>query len=301
MNHASPWERLGIERTDDVTAIKKAYAKRLKQIDVEADPRAFISLREARDFALDFAKSPAPDAAEAGDYEAGDWAEEPEFAERDDWLISPAPDSRGMPADPALVAEAAARQERFEELESLLFADEAKPGSADRMRLLVRQILADPEMIGLADSERIEAWLAWASAASEPRSDPILPLVVEHFGWESKFEDWDLDYSIVAAVQRYRGLLFREVATPAGSPYHKAWLELTRTGPRLGWDRYLAAGGIARLLTIIRDHCPAAEDLLNPHRVALWDEHLEGSVKRYMTVAAFVFAGAFLALRFAGA
>lgn len=296
MSHVSSWQRLGIERTDDVTAIKRAYAKRLKETDVEADPRAFISLREARDFALEFARSPAPAALD--DPEPFDWDDEPDFAGQDDWLISPAPDARSAPADPRAFAEAEARRARFEELQSLLFADDPRPGAPERMRVLVREMLADPEMLGLTNAERVEAWLAWAAAASEPRSDPILPLVVEHFGWERKFEDWDLDYSIIAAVQRYRALLFREVALPPGSPYHEAWMELTRTEDRLGWDRYLAAGRVAKLLTIVRDHCPAAEDLLNPHRVALWDEHLEASVKRYMTVAVFVFGAAFLALRF---
>lgn len=300
MSHLSAWARLGIERTEDISAIRKAYAKRLKETDVEADPRAFISLREARDFALDFAKSPEPAAAaEEDEAAAGDWMEEPDFAGDDLWWGEPTPGSpRALPADPGALAEAEARRARFEELQSLLFAEEPSPGAPERMRALVRGIFADPEMFALTGGERVESWLAWACAASEPRSDPILPLVVEHFRWEEKFEDWDQAWEVIAAVQRYRALLFRDVALPAGSPYHAAWLELTRTGLRLGPDRYLVAGRVAKLLTIVRTHCPAAEDLLNPHRVALWDEHLEGSVRRYMIVAVFVFAAAFLLTRF---
>lgn len=41
------WQILGIEPTSDQRAIKKAYAKQLKQIDQENDPQAFIQLREA--------------------------------------------------------------------------------------------------------------------------------------------------------------------------------------------------------------------------------------------------------------
>jgi len=297
VTHASAWARLGIERTDDLTAIRKAYAKRLKETDVEADPRAFISLREARDHAMDFARAPTGE-PEAGDRNSGfgSWEDEATaFVERSgQWTVqagpAPAPEA---PADRG----AEARQARFAELQSLLFADHDEPEDPPRMRGLLRDILADPEMHGLDHAERMEHWLAWAAASAGPRADPVVTALVEHFRWEENVDAWDQSYEVVALVERHRGLLFREVALPSASPYHTAWLELTGTEPKLGWDRYLAAGRVAKLLTIIRDHCPAAEDLLNPYRVALWDEHLEGSVKRYMIVALFVFAAAFLAVR----
>src|SRR6185503_8554752 len=43
----SAWTVLGIERTSDLAEIRRAYARRLKAIDVDADPQAFIKLREA--------------------------------------------------------------------------------------------------------------------------------------------------------------------------------------------------------------------------------------------------------------
>ena len=46
------WERLGVEPTCDVRAIKRAYAKRLKEIRPDEDALAFQALREARDEAL---------------------------------------------------------------------------------------------------------------------------------------------------------------------------------------------------------------------------------------------------------
>ena len=46
------WERLGVEPTHDLRAIKRAYAQRLKEIRPDEDALAFQALREARDEAL---------------------------------------------------------------------------------------------------------------------------------------------------------------------------------------------------------------------------------------------------------
>lgn len=45
---------LGLEPSCDATAVRRAYADRLKQLDVDRDPDAFARLREARDLALQF-------------------------------------------------------------------------------------------------------------------------------------------------------------------------------------------------------------------------------------------------------
>lgn len=52
------WETLGIEPTRDERAIKRAYAARLKMTRPEDDPDAFQRLVTARDWALNFARSP---------------------------------------------------------------------------------------------------------------------------------------------------------------------------------------------------------------------------------------------------
>ncbi len=50
------WEQLGIEKTTDERAIKRAYAKKLKTIRPDEDPKHFQDLREARDEAIYLAK-----------------------------------------------------------------------------------------------------------------------------------------------------------------------------------------------------------------------------------------------------
>jgi len=70
---AGPWRTLGISPTDDVSAIRAAYAARLKAIDPDQEVEGFARLRRARDQALGLARqktarsepeaTPAPDDA----------------------------------------------------------------------------------------------------------------------------------------------------------------------------------------------------------------------------------------------
>jgi hypothetical protein len=57
---AFPWGVLGIARSDDIAAIRRAYAERLKAMDADLDAHAFAHLRNARDTALQQAKTRAP-------------------------------------------------------------------------------------------------------------------------------------------------------------------------------------------------------------------------------------------------
>jgi len=52
----NPWHHLGIAPTADESAIRRAYAKRLRQVRPDVDPAAFQRLVEARDYALRWAQ-----------------------------------------------------------------------------------------------------------------------------------------------------------------------------------------------------------------------------------------------------
>ncbi|WP_334184152.1 hypothetical protein [Novosphingobium sp.] len=73
--NGAPWSILGIGRTADAAAIRKAYAARLKAMDVDKDVEGFAQLRQARDQALRLARNLAA-AEEPAEPEPG---EEPEF------------------------------------------------------------------------------------------------------------------------------------------------------------------------------------------------------------------------------
>lgn len=91
-----PWSILGIGATADAAAIRKAYAARLKAMDVDGDVEGFARLRQARDHALRLARNMA--AAAHDPEEPEDGSDEPEFGPSPEapprWIYA-APELRG--------------------------------------------------------------------------------------------------------------------------------------------------------------------------------------------------------------
>jgi hypothetical protein len=287
------WKTLGIERTEDLAAIRRAYAKRLKAIDVEAEPQAFIALREARDHALSMALLPMPEEGlpEAG--EPGDRSFEVLFADDPGGTVFVPDLAAGTePADP----DEAERRALFIEIDNLLFGEEEP--DPERLQDSAQRLLDRPEMENIGLAAEIEAWIAGEAAASIPRSDPILPLLVERFGWEDREEAWDAPWDVDLLVQRHRGRRLIDAASTPGNGWHRAWLQLVGDEPTLPWDRYFRRGEVRRFLTLVREHYPGAEAELNPHRVALWDAHYSGGIQRGMRIAMILFWTIFILLRF---
>jgi hypothetical protein len=272
------WTRLGIPPTTDADAIRRGYAARLREIDVEQDPNAFIALREARDMALSRA------------------------ACCEDVVTIPDPTEPGGPAL-ALVEAAAAPAacaenppDPFAPIEAILFDDE-EAVDEERLAALTRAALDDRAMAGVAYAAEAELRLAWAAASTMPRSDAMLGLLVAFFGWEQRAGDWDLDPHIAMLVERYRGMRFLgEIAQP-NHPHHQAYVELLSRDGALGWRRWRMGGKVRSLLAEIRASFPAAEQGLEPYRIALWDEAGARSVQRGLRLGAYFFWAMFVLFR----
>lgn len=284
MSRAPFWTVLGIEPVADRTAIRRAYAQQLKEIDPDADPQAFISLREALERATAWAEHKSrPKDAYVLDAAPHGVAFNPVHEKADGHAFSAAATSPPEPvhscpwgkADgsapdlPGRVDPAA-----LDVIETLLFDQGDAAPDPDVLAAAVRRLLNDPAMKILDQADWVEHWLAEVVASSIPRSDAVVGSVAEHFGWDRDKGRWDQDVNIQYVVARHEGLsLLDRLANPKHD-WHEAYLELTSTAPDLGRTAFLRKRAVKTLLEFVRARAPEAEGGFNPVRVDLWDEKI---------------------------
>jgi len=165
---AGVWDTLGIAETDDIGAVRSAYARALKRIDIDADPRAYIALREARDHAIGMIRHAAMRAAH-------DAAAETQIL----------PEAAPEPATPVDIP-AGTYEEHLADLNRFLLpTDESTdvPADAAVVRARFAALLADPRMDEIAFRAQAEAQLAHLIATSLPRSAILVRPAMAAFGW----------------------------------------------------------------------------------------------------------------------
>ncbi len=250
------WATLDLAPTTDRSAIRRAYATRLKAMDVDADPDGFAALRDARDAALAHAADPRPELQQEPVPEPLFEPEEP-----------PPP-----PADPEVIALHDAIDAHFRALQALLFPGDDTPPGAEELAAIEhhgRALLADPRLEQVDFATDAERWFAEVLAAAIPRSDPLLEPAAATFGWIDRRDDYALLPDARAIVERIGATRFVALLADPKHRLHRAWGELTRTDSgRRGWR--VGRGSVHDLLSIVRARYPAAEAWLNPDRVARW-------------------------------
>lgn len=300
-----PWDRLGIDATEDAGVIRKAYADALRATNVDEDIAGYAELRRARDHALWLAAEQRR-AAEADEEEddlglgalddEGDAA--PDDAADLDWLDelwdeddAPWDDAAwggGPPAyrpaalapdpDPELTAAQAEAQAAWARLLAILYPDGAP--SEDAMTLAemdeglaaLRTLTARAEAADLAEHDALDGALAELFARTWPRSAPFVEPAAEAFRWLDEAGSLEERPALRFLNGRLKGMRFHAKVQEPGHPLHKAWVQLSQPGRAGLADRLrIKRADIDKLLTGIRRNFPEIESHLDPQRVASWD------------------------------
>ncbi|AHE56092.1 hypothetical protein [Sphingomonas sanxanigenens] len=291
-----PWDRLGIGRTPDTRAIRRAYATALKAIDPETDPDAFRALREAYEQALALAPY-AADAPEEDDEVDGDAADGDAFGHEDDaasaeplhwrgpddadagpgtveWAIGSETDD-GWPADPDPFPQSDAPDapDALEQAIGRLHAQLCDEGAApDELARSAEAVLAAIDVAPLDRADEAERWLCHMLIERSPRSDPVLIPVARHFGWHREAATYRRNMPIAQVVERARAAHYRDNSLLRTAGARRAWALLTgKVAPSRFWpvtavDRFR----IAVLLDRIRNDHPVLEDDFDPRALAWW-------------------------------
>lgn len=248
------WATLDLDPTTDRSAIRKAYAARLKAMDVDDDPAGFATLREARDAALAGVAETVVEAEPAFEPEAPS---------------PPSDEVEGEP-DPELAAFHDAINAHFQALDALLFPGRDEPPTAEELAAIEhhgRALLADPRLEQVDFATGAERWFAEMLSASIPRSDPLLEPAAAVFGWIDRRNDYALSAEALAIVERIGAIRFTKLLDDPTHRFHRAWVELNRSSDRRApfWNSRKPR---RELLSIIRDRFPMIESWLEPQRVA---------------------------------
>ena len=170
-----------------------------------------------------------------------------------------------------------ARDIHYRALLGLLFGEEGRfeplTDETVRQELIshAEALLHDPQMVEIGFYAEAERWFARIVATSAPRSDPILHLVLEQFGWLADRGRFDQPAEAAAVVARYDMLAFHAAVQRRDHPLFPAWRELITPADELSRRGSVNKKKIHELLlTVRRDH-PALEQEFDWYRVSLWE------------------------------
>jgi hypothetical protein len=275
----SIWTVLGISPTQDVGEIRKAYARRLRALNVEQQAEEFRLLRSAYEQALD--KQTFDEADGAPGTLTDDLA--PELRQsrgsshpgRDP---EPAPVENLTSGDDADVVPELAAREGLDNLGLARRRLEAivceKETSSQKEQLeVLRSLLGSRALESIAVSLETEEWLADLILSNAPRSDSLIDPCAERFDWGSGARQRNYADNVRRVLERADDL--RVIRRVQGN---KAWEALTRPYRRSPLPELLGApllpGKVRALLDFIHVSRPRLLAEFDPKTLAWWEKYL---------------------------
>jgi hypothetical protein len=268
----SIWTTLGIAKTDDETAIRRAYSAKLKAIDEETDRDAFLQLRAAYEQAR-------RQAVVVRHEVVGDDRPEPEIRSETDIVdeqsgsaglaVVPRPDN---PSRATLEAEAGA-------LERLLYGEGSREAIFPEVRAVTERMLAHPDLELIDRRSAVENWLAQTILRAVPRSNAMLDLAIVRFGWVESAQQWNCPPVVRAVLDRYRDAqIFDRVVRTPGATYYTPYRAMLAApdARRLRWRPGLVSD-VETFLVAIDTRFPSLRTEFRVEDVAAWREYIRES------------------------
>lgn len=269
------WAELGIDvGTSDARTVKRAYAQKLKSIDVDADPVAFIALRAAMEQALDelrwHARPDRDEDVDGASWVQGNQAADPPVPHSRDGLAAIQPVGGEKARDPLEVL-----NDYLRIMSDLLFGEHDSE-KAKSIGLCWQDIVANPVLDRIDILADVEQWFAGVIAESLPRSDPLIWPAIKLFGWTGDDQRWNGDGRVAAILRRQRDLYFLHQLAQPGNLLNYA-LDLLHQWPDEvpPKARRSKENGVRILLRSIRYLFPTAEWNFDEGKVQAWINHLE--------------------------
>lgn len=260
---SNPWAELDIAPVDDERAVRRAYAARLKSIDVERDPAAFQALRMAFEHATWLCRQ-AHEAAQVVD-EAEPSAVDP----------LPVDDGRSTPPDATAPVDASPPDwvGMIVELQELINGDQSREAIYDRVTALTERLIATPEMTSIDHAIQIERWVAETIITGLPRTNAMLLPAINAFGWWKMADNWDCPPIIQHILQRYRDAsILYELCNDASGRPGRLWRMLSDPDTK---PSARDSSAMQAFLALIDQRTATLLDDCDPKALAAWTDCIE--------------------------
>lgn len=305
-----PWSSLGIDPTSDEREIKRAYAKKLKEIDVEAEPAKFIALRKQFEQAQNEAQWIGRDDVDDEDWEADedeDWDEAPEAEpgasgpmDADLWAlgdIGSAGDGAVFTAPLVPLPERANPWAEGRDRVAVLFAEiEAGLRSADAGREAVidraaRALWAEPALETVDAAEDVEHRLAHMVLNHGVPAAYLLRLASWHYDWMRRSQQVGTGWPISEVGRRAAAENWFQKIENGSSGYGKTVIRDLEAAPTGSWARdWLRKRRVREFLGAMRQHYPEGEYRFDPDIVDAWEQASDIRIQWAMLVTGFLVA-----------
>jgi hypothetical protein len=203
MTESLIWQTLGMEPTQDIGKIRRAYATRLKVTDAETDPEGFQRLRSAYEKALALAGRPQISVA-APPAPVSAPVSEPRASSPPRPQVTARPDPRPAIDQANAAAEVAAVRASLEALRMAL--EPNSTASEAELKQLLELAIETAARGSLTLQQSAESFIAQSMLATSPRSDVLLEECVCRYGWEKQETDLSPNRAILALLARRRDI-----------------------------------------------------------------------------------------------